>query len=105
MTIEMFLILLTAFSVLTSLFTEAVKKFFDSLEVEYASNIIALIVAVFVGGVGTVIFYLFNGIELNLVNTICVFLMMGANWLGSMIGYDKVKQAIIQLSGGNSNGN
>lgn len=105
MTIEMFLILLTAFSVLTSLCTEAAKKFLDSLEVTYASNIIALVVAVFVGGGGTVIFYLFNGIELNLVNNICVFLMMGANWLGSMIGYDKVKQAIIQLSGGKSNGN
>ena len=100
MTIEMFLILLTAFSVITSLFTEAVKKFFNSINVEYASNIIALVVAVFVGGSGTVIFYLFNGIELTLINNICIFLMMGANWVGSMIGYDKVKQAITQLKGG-----
>lgn len=100
MTIEMFLILLTVFSVITSLCTEAVKKFFDSLEVTYASNIIALVIAVFVGGAGTVIFYVFNGIELNIINNICIFLMMGANWIGSMVGYDKVKQAITQLKGG-----
>ncbi len=100
MTIEMFLILLTVFSVITSLCTEAVKKFFDSLKVTYASNIIALAVAVFVGGAGTMIFYVFSGIELNIINNICVFLMMGANWIGSMLGYDKVKQAITQLKGG-----
>lgn len=100
MTIEMFLILLTAFSVLTSLCTQAVKKFLDSLNVEYPTNIIVLIIAIFVGGVGTMIFYVLNGIELNIVNTTCVFLMMGANWLGSMLGYDKVKQAITQWKGG-----
>lgn len=100
MTIEMFLILLTAFSVLTSLCTEAVKKFLDSFKVEYPTNIIVLFIAIFVGGVGTMIFYVLNGIELNIVNGICVFLMMGANWLGSMLGYDKVKQAITQWKGG-----
>ena len=105
MTVEMFIILLTAFSVVTSLVTEAVKKFFDSINVTYASNIIALAVAVFVGGAGTVIFYAFNDIEPSFINNISVFLMMGANWIGSMVGYDKVKQAIIQLSGGKSNGN
>lgn len=105
MTVEMFLILLTAFSVLTSLCTEAVKKFLDTFTTEYASNIIALAIAVFVGGAGTLVFYAFKGIELTLTNSICVFLMMGANWIGSMIGYDKIKQAIIQLAGGGKNGN
>ena len=104
MTVELFMILLTAFSAITSLFTEAVKKFLDSLNVKYASNIVALFVAVFVGGVGTWIFYVFNNIELNITNCICIFLMICANWIGSMVGYDKIKQAIIQ-TGGSNNGN
>lgn len=104
MTVEVFMILLTFFSVITSLCTEAVKKVCDSIGATYASNIIALAVAVFVGGAGTAVYYAFNNIEPTLTNMICIFLMMGANWLGSMVGYDKVKQAIIQI-GGSQNGN
>lgn len=105
MTVELFTLLLTMFSIITCLLTEAIKKFFNSINMEYASNIIALIVAIFVGGLGTRIFYLFNNIEMNITNCICIFLMMGANWIGSMIGYDKVKQAIVQITGGFKNGN
>lgn len=105
MTVELFMILLTAFSTITSLFTEAVKRFLDSLNVKYASNIIALFVAMFVGGVGTWIFYVFNNIEVTTTNIVCILLMMCANWIGSMIGYDKIKQAINQTTGGNKNGN
>ncbi len=105
MTVELFMILLTMCSIITSLCTEGIKKFFDFINMQYASNIIALVVAIFVGGVGTRIFYVFNNIEMNSINCICIFLMIGANWIGSMIGYDKVKQAIIQMTGVFKNGN
>jgi hypothetical protein len=100
MTVEIFMILLTFFSVVTSLCTEAVKKICDAFNAAYASNLIALAAAVFIGGVGTLIYYVFNGIEFSTTNHICIYLMMAANWLGSMVGYDKVKQLIFQLSGG-----
>jgi hypothetical protein len=93
------------FSTITSLFTEAIKKFFDSLCVKYASNIVALFVAVFVGGIGTWLFYVFNNVDMTTTNIICIFLMMGANWIGSMIGYDKIKQAIYQATGGKNDVN
>ena len=101
MTFNVFLMLLTAFSVLTSLFTEAVKKFLDGLNLRYASNIVALVSSVLVGGLGTSAFYIFSGYAWNVSNIICIFLMMAANWLVAMVGYDKVKQAITQLKGGN----
>lgn len=100
MTFEMFLILLTAFSIITSLFVEAVKKLLNSLKVNYASNILVLCIAVIVGGFGTAFFYVWNDIAWTATNIICIFLMICANWLVSMLGYDKVIQAITQLKGG-----
>ena len=99
MTVEMFLILLTIFSALTSLVTSAVKKYLDSMDAKYASNMIVLIVAVFIGGIGTGVFYALNGHPFNTVNTLCIFLMVCANWLGAMVGYDKIRQVITQFKG------
>lgn len=97
MTVEIFLSLLAVFAIITSLLTEGVKKFLDSMSVTYASNIVVLVVAVLVGGVGTPVFYMWNHYEWTSLNIICIFLMMCANWLAAMVGYDKVMQAIAQL--------
>lgn len=97
MTFETFLILLAILSVITSLFTEGVKHILDLFKVNYASNIVVLFVSVIVGGVGTVLFYLFNDYAWTTLNIICIFLMVSANWLGSMLGYDKIMQAITQI--------
>ena len=97
MTIETFLLLLTSLSIITGLVTEGVKKFLDTSNIKYTSNILVLIIAVFVGGVGTVMYYLSNDITWTYMNIIHIFLMIIANWLGAMIGYDKVIQAIKQM--------
>ena len=62
MTVEMFLILLTILSLVTSLCTEGVKKFLTAQKINYAANIVVLVVSVIVGGLGTIVFYLYNGI-------------------------------------------
>ena len=100
MTIQTFLVLLAVFSAVTSLFTEAVKLFLDSLKIKYASNLVVLGASVFVGGVGMSCVYLFQGYAWTLPNIISIFLMIAANWLVAMLGYDKVIQAITQLKGG-----
>lgn len=99
MTVEMFLILLTFFSVVTGFVTQAVKKVLDDFDEIYASNIVVLCVAVVVGGLGTAAYYFWGGYQWNAHNIISIFLMMGANWLGAMVGYDKIKQAITQFKG------
>lgn len=95
MTFNMFIAFLTIGSLVSSLLTEAVKKSFQNI----ATNMIALINAVVVGLVGTVIEYILFGIELNLKNVICIVLMMFCMWMGSMVGYDKVMQTILQIKG------
>jgi hypothetical protein len=97
MTVEIFMILLTFFSTLTSLATEAVKKALDGTEVKLPSNIIALLASVLVAGFGMSIFYVLNDYDWNAVNIVSIALMMLANWLGSMLGYDKIKQIITQF--------
>lgn len=97
MTTTMFLILLSAFSVISGLVTEAVKKFInDKSNLSY--NIIALITALIVGSCGTAIYYQLNGMLFDINNIIYMVLMGFASGLVSMIGYDKVKQAILQIS-------
>ena len=97
MNITTFQFLLMSFAVLTSTVTEAVKKFLEEQHIRYASNIVVLIIALILGCGGTILYYTGSGIPFTPLNIIYIPLMGIANWLGAMVGYDKVKQAIEQL--------
>ena len=98
MTTTIFLMLLSAFSVLSGLVTEAVKKLIsDKANMSY--NLVALIVALIIGCGGCAIYYQLNAILFTVNNVIYMILMGFASGLVSMLGYDKVKQAIEQLVG------
>lgn len=94
MTVELFLTLLVFFSTATSLATEAFKKLLGD-SVPY--NILVLIIAMVVGCVGVSIYYVIYDVELNTINIIYIILMGIANWIGAMVGYDKIKQLISQI--------
>ena len=96
MNVTTFLILLSAFSVLSGLVTEAVKKVVnDKANLSY--NIVALVVALIIGGVGCAIYYQLNAIVFTTNNVIYMILMGLASGLTATVGYDKVKQAIEQV--------
>ena len=97
MTITVFLMLLSAFSVISSLVTEAIKKLIDD-KAQLSYNIIALISALIVGSVGTAVYYQLSGIPFTVNNIFCMVLMGFASGLVAMISYDKVKQAILQIT-------
>ena len=98
MTTTTFLMLLSAFSVLSGLVTEGIKKLIsDKANMSY--NIIALIVSLIVGGVGCAIYYQLNAIPFDINNVIYMILMGLASGLCSMVSYDKLKQCIEQISG------
>ena len=98
MTTTTFLMLLSAFSVLSGLVTEGIKKLIsDKTNMSY--NIIALIVSLIVGGVGCAIYYQLNAIPFDVNNVIYMILMGLASGLCSMVSYDKLKQCIEQISG------
>lgn len=97
MNTTMFLILLSSFSFLSSLVTEAIKGI-ASDRVHLSYNIVALITALMVGGGGTGIYYQLNAVPFTVNNNIYIVLMGLASGLVSMVGFDKVKQAIEQLT-------
>ena len=98
MTITLFMALLVVLAVVTSLVTEAVKNFLDAFTyVDYASNVVVLIVAMLVGITGTATAYVLLDISFTLANVICIGLMAVSVWIGAMVGYDKVIQLIEQI--------
>lgn len=99
MTVTTFLILLTICATVTSLVSEGVKKFLDGMKVKYASNILVLIVALIIGCGATALYYVNYQVPFTALNSVYLALMGLANWLGAMLGYDKVKQAIVQIGG------
>ena len=98
MTTTTFLMILSAFTVLSGLTTEGIKNLIsDKSNMSY--NIIALIVSLVVGGVGCAIYYQLNAIPFDVNNVIYMILMGLASGLCSMVSYDKLKQCIEQISG------
>ena len=98
MTITLFIMLATICCAVSGLLTEGIKIWFSNSGKKYSSNLIALINAFIVGCCGTAIAYVLLGIAFSLSNILCLVLMVGVVWLGSMVGYDKVMQLITQIS-------
>ena len=97
MTTTTFLMLLSTFSIISGLVTEAIKKILTE-KANLSYNLLALIVALIVGGVGCGIYYQLNGILFTINNVIYMILMGLASGLVAMTSYDKVKQMVLQIT-------
>ena len=95
MDITMFLFLLTAFALISSLVTEGIKNLLKDKE-NLPTNIIAIVIGLLVGGIGTGFYYMLNDIAFTDKNIIYLVLMGFANGLCSMVGYDKFMQTLEQ---------
>lgn len=98
MNVAVFMMLLTAFSTVTSLTVQALKKILDEHGTKYASNALVCIVAGVVGIGGTAVYYVLGNIAFSSANVILMVLMGLAVSIGSMVGYDKVIQTIKQFA-------
>jgi hypothetical protein len=98
MTITLFVSILTIGSAITSVLTEAIKRFYANANKEYSANVIALVNAVVVGAGGTAICYILLGKPWTVNNIVCLILMTVAVWTGSMIGYKEVYETLGQIA-------
>lgn len=98
MTVALFISLFTLGATASSLLTEVVKKWYENAHKEYSANVVALIDAVVVGGLGTAASYMLLDIPWTINNIICLLLMIVVIWMGSMLGYDKVIQLLSQIN-------
>lgn len=98
MTVTLFITIITIGAAVSGLLTEAIKKFYANAKKEYSANVIAAVNSVVVGGGGTAVIYMLMGIPWSINNIICLILMIGVIWMGSMVGYDKVIQLVKQIN-------
>ena len=97
MSMEVFLLLLGLFAVLTSLVTEGVKtKFLVDIDSVYY-NLVALVVSIVIGVVGTLVYYVLNYITIDFRLVIFAILMGLASGLVSMTSYDRVHDVLKML--------
>ncbi len=97
MTTTIFLMLLFTFSTVSGLITEVIKKLIIEKD-KLSYNLTALITALIVSSMGTIIYYQLNAIPFIINNIIHILLIGIASGLGSMIGYDKISQLISQFT-------
>ena len=83
MNITIFGIAFIVLSTITSLLTEAVKKCLDNLGIKYISEIIVLTIDFIVSTVGSIMFYIFNSIQFNLISILAIICMIVAVFIGS----------------------
>lgn len=77
--------------------TEAIKKAFQNAGKPYSSNLIALINAFVVGGIGTAVLYVLGDVQWNVQSITILFCMIPLNWIGATLGWDKFIQLLAQL--------
>lgn len=99
MVLETFLIMLLTVSIFSGLFTEAVKKTLNGVHIQIMSNnILAGIVSVFLSFFVYSWYMVKNGYTYDTQQTIYLIALVLLSWLSAMVGYDKVVQAIIQIT-------
>lgn len=95
MTLTLFISLVTALSLVSSLVTEAIKKSFTATK---PTLIVAIVSAVTGWGGGAIAYALMN-IPYTSSNVICLVLLAPTIWLMATLGYDKVLEVIKQITG------
>lgn len=95
--IETFMLGLLVVSTLTSLVTEAIKKILSERGITYYANTLAGVVATVLSAAIGVGYVVLTGVGFTAQTIVCIITMVFASWLCSMVGYDKVIQAIKQF--------
>ena len=96
MTTTLFVTLLTILSIISSLFTEALKK---TLPKKVSSTLLVLIVAIVIGWGGCAVAYILMSIPFTVTTITSLIIMAPAVWLGATLGYDKVMEVVKQITG------
>ena len=97
MSVSLFISIFVGGGLVNILLTQAIKQFYYNRSSEASPNMIALIDALVIGGLGTAFVYMLMGIDWTVNNVLCLIAMIILVWMGSMIGYSKIIQTIQQF--------
>lgn len=99
MNVEFLFVGLAAISVFTTLTVEAIKKILDDAGKSYSANILAAVVAVVLSIASSIGYIIVKEIPLTNAIIVEIIAMAFLSFLCSTVGFDKIKQTIIQLVG------
>ena len=97
MSISLFVSIFVAGGLVTMLLTQSIKQFYYNRNTSASPNVIALINALVVGGLGTAFVYMLLSIPWTVNNILCLIAMVILVWMGSMIGYSKILETFQQF--------
>ncbi|MDO4305965.1 MAG: aminopeptidase [Eubacteriales bacterium] len=97
MSLEIFLLGLLIVSVMTGLFTEAIKNWMKERDKTYYPNALAGYVSVGLSVAVGAAYVILTGAEINAKLAVYLIALLLLSWLSAMVGYDKVIQAISQF--------
>ncbi|MDO4650196.1 MAG: aminopeptidase [Eubacteriales bacterium] len=97
MNLEMFLMLLMIVSIMTWLFTEAIKGWLKERKKNYYPNALAGWVAVVLSALVGAGYIIMTQAVLNAQMLVYLIALVLMSWLSAMVGYDKVIQAVAQF--------
>lgn len=97
MTITLFLTVFLGGWAISIALTQSIKQYYANAHKDYSANVIAGINAIIIGGGFTSAIYILTKKEWSIDNIIYLIFMVVAIWMGSMIGFDKIIQTIMQL--------
>ena len=99
MDVQFLFIGLAAISAFTTLTTEGIKKLLDEAGKKYAPNILAAIVAVVLTIASSIGYIIIQGIDVTAAVIVEIVAMVFLSFLCSTVGFDKIKQTILQILG------
>lgn len=94
---ETFLLGALIISTVTGLVTEAVKKILTEHKITYHANTLAGLIATILSAAMGVGYIMLSGVGFTSQTIIYLVILVLISWLCSMVGYDKVIQAIKQF--------
>lgn len=100
MTFEIFMAGLLLVSVLTGLFTEAIKGWLSERGKKFYCNALAGYVAVGLSVLVSAGYLIITETAFNLKMAVYLIALVLLSWLAAMVGYDKVIQSITQFKKG-----
>ena len=97
---QIFFIALLAISVLSGLTVEAIKNMFKDYTISCKPNILSAIVSMVLSIAATAGYVVYTETSITPQLIVMAIALIFLSWLCSMVGYDKVSQAIAQIKSG-----
>lgn len=95
---EILFVGLALISAFTTLTTEGIKKLLDESKKSYSPNVLAVVVSVILTVAASIAYIIMKDITVDAKVIVEIVAMVFLSFLCATVGFDKIKQTILQIS-------